>query len=238
MHADLPTLAFFADQVACGDTAVFEDQVGGGRTTDAHLLFMQTGGEAGGALFNDEQGDALQTLGLIGNCENDIGRSGVTIGDEALGAVQDVFVTVLDSDGLLAGSVSTCAGFSQAECTDLTAGSQIGDPLHLLLFGAESHDGAHAQRGVSSNDNGRSSALLGDFFDGDTIHQVVAAGSAVFLGDGNTHDAIASKLFNAFPRETFFFVDLYSQGFKFILCEFAEHLTSHFMFFAQFKVHI
>ena len=199
---------------------------------------MNAGGEAGHALFDHEHGHATIALGTIGNSQNSVGASGITVGDEALAAVQDPVIAILDSGGLLAGSVSTCAGFSQAECADLTAGSQIGDPLHLLLFGAESHDGAHAQRGMSSNDNGRSSALLSDFFDGDTIHQVVAASAFVLLGDVNAHHAIASKLFNVFPRETFFFVDLYSQGFKFILCEFAEHLTSHFMFFAQFKVHI
>ena len=238
MHADLPTLAFFADQVCSGDAAIFEDQIVGSGSTDAHLLFMNALGEARGILFDHEQGDALQALGLIGDCENNIGRSSVAVGDEALGAVQNVFVAVLHSSGLLARSVGASAGFGQTECAQLAAGSQIRDPLHLLFFGTESHDGAHAQRGMSSHDGAGSQAALAQLFDSHDIHQVVAACAAVLLRNGNTQEAVTCQLGNSFPREAFFFVDFSCQRFQFVVSELYEHFTSHFMFFAHSKVHI
>ena len=130
LHGDLEALALLAQHTVLGDDAVLENQVAGGAAADTHLLLMLALSEAGVGLFHDEGGDLLHgtaTLvgGLAGDGDDDEGIGHVAVGDEALGAVEDVVLAglVQYSGGLLALRVGTGAGLGQAESTDLLAGA-------------------------------------------------------------------------------------------------------------------
>ena len=90
LHSDLEAFAFLAEQVLLGNDAVFEDEVAGRAASDTHLLLVLTGGEAGEVLLNDEGGDAVVALALVGHGEHDESGGNVTVGDEALAAGQKV----------------------------------------------------------------------------------------------------------------------------------------------------
>ena len=68
----------------------------------------------------------MVALGLIGHGEHHEGIGHVAVGDEALGAVEDVVVALQHRQGLLAGGVCAGVGLGQAEGTDLLAGAQVG----------------------------------------------------------------------------------------------------------------
>ena len=162
LHGDLEALTLLAQHTVLGDDAVLENQVTGGAATDTHLLLVLTLREAGVGLFHHEGGDLLHgtaTLvgGLTGDGDDDEGISHVAVGDEALGAVEDVVLAglVQYSGGLLALCVGTGAGLGQAESTDLLAGQQVRQILLLLSLGTVLKNGSAAQRGMSGNDNGR-----------------------------------------------------------------------------------
>ena len=199
---------------------------------------MLTGGEAGEALLNDEGGDAVVALGLVGHGEHHESIGHVAVGDEALAAVEDVVaVLVLDSSGLLAGSVGTGVGLSQTESADLAAAQQVGQVLPLLLLGAVLINGSAAQRGVSGNDNSSGAADLGQLFHAHGIGQDVAAGAAVFLGEVNAHHAQLRHLLDGLHGEALFLIDLLSQRLDLVLGEFPVHLAEHLLLVCQMKIH-
>ena len=97
----------------------------------------------------------------VGHGKDNDGAGHSAVGDEALGAVEHIVVTLQNSGGLLAGSVGAGVGLGQAESADLLAAEQVGQILHLLLLGAVLIDGGAAQRGVGGDDNTSGAADLG-----------------------------------------------------------------------------
>ena len=244
LHGDLEALALLAQHTILGDDAVLEDQVAGGAAADTHLLLVLTLSEAGVGLFHHEGGNLLHgtaTLigGLTGDGDDDEGISHVAVGDEALGAVEDVVLAglVQYSGGLLALSVGTGAGLGQAERTDLLAGQQVRQILLLLSLGAVLENGSAAQRGMSGNDNGSGAADLGQLLHAHGIGEDVAAGAAILLGEVNAHHAQLRHLLDGLHGETLFLVDLGGQGLHFVLCKFAVHLANEQLFLSQMEVH-
>ncbi|CAN4021913.1 Spermidine/putrescine-binding periplasmic protein, partial [Dysosmobacter welbionis] len=136
LHGDLEALALLAQQVLLGNDAVGEHDLGGGGAVQAHLLFVLAHGEAGEAALHDEGGDAAGALGLVGHGEDHEHVGHVAVGDEDLGAVEDIVVAVQLGLGLALGGVGTGVGFGQAEGADLVALGQHGQVLGLLGLGA------------------------------------------------------------------------------------------------------
>ena len=238
LHGDREALALFAQQVLLGDDAVLKDQVAGGGAADAHLLLVLAGGEAGEALFHNEGGDAVVALGLVGHGKDHEGVSHVAVGDEALGAVEDVVVALQHRHGLLAGGIGTGVGLGQAEGADLLAGEQVRQVLALLLLGAVLKDRGAAQGGMCGNDDSSGAADLGQLLHAHGVGQNVAAGAAVLLGEVNTHHPQLGHLLDGLHGEPLFFVDLLGQGLHFVLGEFTVHLPEHLLLVCQMKIHI
>ena len=69
-------------------------------------------------LLNDKSGDALIALALVRHGKDDIDVSILSIGDKDLITIEDVALFLLDSKGLLCGSVCTSVGLRETECTD------------------------------------------------------------------------------------------------------------------------
>ena len=244
LHSDLEAVALLAQQTILGDNAILEDQVAGGRTADTHLLLVLALREAGIGALDDEgrdllHGTALLVGGLAGNSDDNEDVGNVTVGDEALGAVQDPVLAGLiqDSSGLLALSVGTSAGLGQTEGADPLALAQLGQILHLLFLGTMLKDGSAAQRGVSRDDNGSGAADLGQLFHSHGVSQNVSASAAVLLGEVDAHHAQLSHLLDGLHGEALFLIDLLGQGLDFGLRKLTVHFAEHLMLFAQNEIH-
>ena len=182
---------------------------------DAQLILGLADGESGEALLDDESGDAVVTLALVGHREDDERVCIAAVGDEDLSAVQEPVVAHVDSLGLLSGCVGTRVGLGQTESAKLAAGEQVGQVLLLLFFCTEVEDRPAAQRSVSRDDNAGGCANSGEFFHSDRIRDVVGTCSAVFSGEGNAHHTELSHLFDIFLGESVFLIDVSSDGFDF-----------------------
>ena len=182
---------------------------------DAQLILGLADGESGEALLDDESGDAVVALALVGHREDDERVCIAAVGDEDLSAVQEPVVAHVDSLGLLSGCVGTRVGFGQTESAELLAGEQVGQVLCLLLVSAVVEDRPAAQGSVSRDDNSSGCADSGEFFHSDRIRDVVGAGAAVFSGERNAHHTELSHLFDIFLGESVFLIDVSSDGFDF-----------------------
>ena len=98
VHCDLESLSLLAQHVLLRDTAVGEDQLVSGRALDTHLLFLGTEGKSGSSLLNDKGRDLLHLSASLlydaGNCNHDINICFFTIGDEALGTIDDPLIAI------------------------------------------------------------------------------------------------------------------------------------------------
>ncbi len=59
VEGDVMAFADLAEEVGGGDLAVGEDQRAGGAAADAELVLFLADGEAGGAAFDEERGEAF-----------------------------------------------------------------------------------------------------------------------------------------------------------------------------------
>ena len=126
-----------------GQAHVVEQQLGGDRGAQAELLVDVLGGEALGALGDEEAADAL--VGLRPD-DGDVGDRAV--GDPHLLAVQDPVVAVAAGAGPHRAGVRAGVGLGQAEAADRLAGGHPRQPLLLLLLRAPAPDREHRQRAL------------------------------------------------------------------------------------------
>src|SRR5207342_831828 len=142
--------------------------------------------DAGKVGVDDEGADAaVPALGIGLGVDREVVGIGA-VGDEALGAADDVLVALLDGAGFHPGDVGAGVGLGQAEGGELLVFGQHAEVLLLRLLGAAERDRRRGetvghQRGA---DAGAAPAhLLLD----QTAGEVVEAGSAVGLGDVGVH---------------------------------------------------
>ena len=99
-HGDAETVVELAHQGACRHPAVVEDQLVGGRGVLPHLVFFLADDQAGSAGLHQEAADPLALGRLLVGHGPDHEHAGIGgAGDEDLGAVEDLVVTVLDRRG-------------------------------------------------------------------------------------------------------------------------------------------
>ena len=244
LHGDLEALALLTQHTVLGNDAILEDQVAGRTAANTHLLLVLALREALVVLLHDERGDLLHAAtalvnGLAGDGDDHEGVSYVAVGDEALGAVQNVVLAglVQHGGGLLALGIGAGAGLGQAESADLLAGAQVGQILHLLLLGAVLEDGGGAQGGVGGNDNSSGTADLGQLLDAHGVGEHISASAAVLLGEVNAHHAQLGHLLDGLHGEALFLVDLSGQGLDLVLREIAVHLANEQLFLRQMEIH-
>ena len=203
----------------------------------AHLLLVLAHGEAGEAALHDEGGDALGALGLVGHGEDHKHVGHVAVGDEDLGTVHHIVVTLQASLGLALGGVGTGVGLGQGEGAHLVAGGEHGQVLGLLLGGAVGQDGIAAQAVVGGHDVAGGGALLGELLNADGAGQRIGACAAVLLGHAHAHHAQVEQLLDVLPGILAGLVGLGSDGLHFVLGEFRHHLPDQLVLTAQIEIH-
>ena len=173
----------------------------------------------------------------VGAGEDNIGVSIVAVGDEDLGAVEDVLVTLQDSSGAHAVGVGAGAGLGQTHGTQLLALSQGNQVLLLLLLGAELQDGPGAQRTVNGEHDGGGSAVLSQLLAADNVGQVGQTSAAVLLGDVGAQHAHLGQLLTGVASELFLLVQLSSDRLDFLDAEVMKHVENFLLHLVQFEIH-
>ena len=111
----------------------------------AELFLVLADREAREGALNDERRDAAGALGLIGHGEYDENVRHITVGDEDLGAVEDIVVAVEHCGAGALGSIRTGVRLGQRERAYLVTLGQHAEVLLLLRLGAVLDDWAAAQ---------------------------------------------------------------------------------------------
>jgi hypothetical protein len=91
---------------------------------------------------------------------------------------------------------------------------------------------------VGGDDNASGGADLAHLLDGHDVGQNVRAGSAVLLGEVDTHHAQLGHLLDVLFRERLVLVHVFGHGLDFILGELAVHLAEHFLLLGQVQIHL
>ena len=212
-HGDLEALALLAQQILLGDLHVVEDQLGGGRGADAHLVVVIAEGEALPPLFHDEGGDTTGADVRGGHREDHIGVGLGRVGDEDLAAVEEPVITLVQSSGLGAAGIGTGIGLGKTEGAQLLALRQGDQVLLLLLLGTVGEDGPRAQRHVGRQNDAGTAIHPGELLHRDGIAQGIQTRASVLLGIGNTHQTQLSQFPNGLIGELIFLVHQKGLGF-------------------------
>ena len=128
--------AFLADQVLGGDFHVLEEQLRSVLGFHAHFLQVLAFLEAFHALFDDQQAGALGAFAGVGLGHHDHDVGVLAVGDEGLGAVEDVVITVLHGVGLNALQVGAGARFAHGDGADQLAADHLRQQALFHFLGA------------------------------------------------------------------------------------------------------
>ncbi len=153
---------------------------------------MDLGAGEAGQVGGDEEGGDAAVAGLAGagEDEGDVGPGAV--GDEGLGAAEQPVapvVVVADGPGGEVGGVGSGAGLGEGEAAERLAGGEPGQPVPLLLLGAEGVDGLGDQAERDGDDAAHGGVAPAEFLQDEAIGEVVAAAAAVLLGEGQPEEA-------------------------------------------------
>ena len=184
-------LAFhFAHQVFHGNTEVLEVQLAGIHAPVSQLIQVPADPEAGAALFHHE---ATQSLVLGLRCPVRAGQKAkgiavTPVGDEHLGAVDHVFLTVFVGGGFQRGHVAAATGLGEGKPSPFAAGGQVGKKPLLLFLGAVV--GQHVGEDVVGADGpGQAHEALAYLLEYGGEGGVVQPKAAVLFGHGDAEEA-------------------------------------------------
>ncbi|CDC68935.1 putative uncharacterized protein [Oscillibacter sp. CAG:155] len=202
----------------------------------AHLVLHLADGEAGKAALDDESGQPLVALGLVGHGKDHEHAGLGAVGDEDLGAVDHVVVALQTGLRLALGGIGTGIGLGDAHAAQHTALGKHGQVFALLLLGTVFHDGHAAQR-VARHDVTGGGAGLGQLLGADGGSHLIGAHAAVLLGHGHAHDAQLEELGHVLGGILMGTVDLRSDGLDLVFREGAHHLLNQSLFTRERKIH-
>jgi len=152
-------------------------------------------------LGDDEAGNSLVAFAWLGPRGDGKNLADAGVGDEDLGAVQQVVIALVDCGGGGAARIAAGARLGQAEPTEHFAG---GEQRHIsapLLLGAEFDDGGGAQVGVGTDSERMARVHLGHLVDGDVIGELVQPGAAQLFTPGDAEEAQLAHGLDVVPGE-------------------------------------
>ena len=183
--------AFVADQVFRRHFHVLEKQLRSVLGFHAHFLQVLAFLEAFHALFDDQQAGALGAFAGVGLGHHDHDVGVLAVGDEGLGAVEDVMITVLHGVGLDALQVGAGTGFAHGDGADQLAADHLRQQALLHFLGTVMLDIGRHDFGVQAPaDAGQASA--GDFLaDHHAVEEVGADAAVLFAYHGAQETLLA-----------------------------------------------
>ncbi len=129
----------------------------------------------------------------LGHHDDQVGVNAV--GDERLGAVEDVVVPILDRLGLDALQVAAGARLRHRDRGDQLTRAELGQPALLLLLGAQPDQIRRHHVVVQAEPPQSAEAARGDLLGDDgVIPEVRDTAAAVLLGDRHAQEALLARL--------------------------------------------
>ncbi len=175
---------------------------------EAHLLEELADPNACRVARHEECGDSRRLLIRPGPGEDDIQARAADVGDENLGAVQNVVVAFPSGGHRQRRGVRAGSGLGQRKGAQKLTRCQWRQPAPLLLLGAEQEDrlAAHARMHVDDDRGGR--AGLRELFDADRKRDCVEPGPSVLARDQDAEQARGSGRTDSFVRKSIVAIDL------------------------------
>jgi hypothetical protein len=162
-----------------------ERRVGG---VESHLLLMAADLQAVGLSVDHEEAEALVwVLARAGG--DDVLARVRAVGDEDLGAVDDVVVALTACARLQAGQVGAGAGLRHREGAQLVAACERRKELLLLVRRRGPQDGRGRDAGVHGHGDARRRAAVGDLLEPQAVGDLVDPGAAVLGRDQGAQEA-------------------------------------------------
>lgn len=236
-HGDGEALALGAEEGGGGHADAVEGELGGGLAAQAEFAVDLAAGQAGGVGGDEEGGDpAVAGVGVrAGEEEDHVGPGAV--GDEHLAAADDVRVPFAHGAGGQARGVRAGAGLGQAEAAEGLAGAQPGQPGALLLIGAPGGDGLGDQAEGDGDDAAHGGVAAAQFLGDERVGEVVAAGAAVLLGDGEAEEAQVAEFLHDGPVDALGAVPVGGVRGDLAVGERAGEAARGFLLLAELQVH-
>src|SRR5690606_359640 len=158
------------------------------------LAVDRAAGQARGVGGDEEGGDAPVTgvVGGAGEEQDDVGPGAV--GDEHLGAVDDVVVAVAHRAGGEPAGVGAGARLGEAEAADVLPRGQTGQPGALLLLTSPRDDGLGDQAEGDGDDAAHGGVATAQLLGDQAVREMVPAGAAVLLVDRQPEEADLAEL--------------------------------------------
>ena len=136
------------------------------------------------------------------------GDVGAGVRDEDLRAVDDPFAVLEARGRARRAGVGAGVRLGQPEGGELRAGREVGQPLALLLLGAEVPDRQRAERVVGGDGDRDGRVDARQLLDRDRVRQRVGARAAVLLRDRHAHQPELGQLGDELVREPLLAVEL------------------------------
>src|SRR4051812_8269790 len=187
-HRHAEAVVLLADEMILGDRDVVERdrrRVGGALS---ELVLLLVNRDAVSLTRYDEAGDAAMAGVLVGLRVDGVPVGVLTVGDEALGAVDDPLIALLHRAGLHAGDVGAGVRLGQAERRELRLLTEHPEVLLLELLGRGDHE-RRRREAVAVERGADAGTAPADLLFDDGAGQVVQTRAAVLLGDVGVHQA-------------------------------------------------
>ncbi len=188
--------ALDAEEIACRDPAVVEEQFGGVLGVQPDLVEVPAPGESGRPVLDDDQAHAPVGLGRVG-LDGHHHQIGVDpVGDERLGTVEDELVAVPPSRGGDRGEVRTGGRLGHGDGEHEVAPGHAGEPpAGLLLGGVVQQVGQGDVIVEGEPEGGRVHPHPVEFLGEHQVEaEVVVPPTAVLGGDGHGQEAVAARV--------------------------------------------
>ena len=225
------------------------------RRAPAELVFLLAGAESGHRnerrlvtdadlrglveirrLFrDDERADAARAGRGIGHRGDDEDLADAAVGDESLGAVQQIAVAATHRRRARAAGVAASLGLGESKAAHDLSRRQQRHVAALLLRGAELDDRRGAERRVRGDRERVRRVDLRQLVDHDHEAQQVEPRAAQLLGPRHAEQSELAHLANAFPRELGARVALRGDRRDLVSGELAHHLARREVLFGEIQ---
>ena len=213
---------------------MIELQGASGDGAETALIFILGYGETRKIRGDHESGNTLCALGGVGHGKDAGDVCFTAVGDEALLAVDDPFIAILDSGSLDVGCIRTGLRLGQAEAGVAFPFQDVLREILNLLRGAADQDGLQGQVG-GLHDGGEVAVIVSHLFIHHRSCGQVDLAAAVFLGDLKGVQAQLECLGIGIKGNGLGgignFVPVQHDGLDLFLCKLTDDITPMLLFF-------
>ena len=235
-HSDDKTHAFPANESVCGDAAIVEKELPGGRGPETHLFFLLAEGKARISFLNNKRACSPGTFGPICHGDDCINLGLSSVGDPLLGSVENIMVTITLGSGLNAPCVTAGIGLCYPKCRQLFAAGDGREILLFLLFTTVKQYGIGPQA-TGRKSCGHANARPSHFFDCQAVLENPSPRTAVLFRQIDAKEVRLRQDLHNVPREFFALIEFSAYRANLLCGNLGCNLPDHLLFFGQEIIH-